>query len=144
MKALVIYDSNYGNTKLLAEAIGRSLGEATPVIAIADVKPEQLRGLDLLVVGSPINGWKPSARTGQWLDGLRDGQLQHVRVATFDTRINIIIHGDAAKHMSKRLVEAGATLAAEPTWFFVNGKEGPLRDGEIARAKAWAQTLLTD
>ncbi|MBI5467174.1 MAG: flavodoxin family protein [Candidatus Kerfeldbacteria bacterium] len=143
MKALVVFDSNFGNTKLVAEAIGRSLGDQTPVIPVTAMTAEHLRGVTLLVVGSPINGWRPSEKTGHWLSQLKPNQLRNVSVATFDTRVSLIIHGDAAKQISKHLLDAGATLAAQPTWFFVEGKEGPLRPGELARAKAWAKTLMS-
>ena len=55
MKVLVVYDSVYGNTEQIARAIGEGLGaeESVPVVRVADVNPEQLRNLDLLVVGSP-------------------------------------------------------------------------------------------
>ncbi len=141
MKALVVFDSLYGNTKIIADAIGRELGADTPVVFISDVTPERLQGIELLVVGSPINGWRPSERMGKFLVGLQPGQLAGVKVATFDTRVSLIIHGDAAKQMSKVLIAAGATLASEPHWFYVKGKEGPLKDGELEKAIVWAKTL---
>lgn len=140
MNCLVLYDSLFGNTKLVADAIAQEL--AADCVFIGDVTENHLHNLDLLVVGSPINGWRPSARTGVWLASLHTGQLQGLRVATFDTRIGLFIHGDAAKQMAKLLQHAGATMAADPTWFYVKGKEGPLKEGELERARTWAKTLL--
>lgn len=144
MKSLVIYDSNFGNTKLVADAIGKALGEDVPVVSIRDVEPAMLIGLDLLVVGSPINAWRPTAAIGTFISGLRGDQLKGCRVATFDTRVRLFIHGDAAKRMSKDLVRAGATLVVEPKAFYVKGKEGPLEDGELIRAAAWANELTKE
>lgn len=142
MNALVIYDSLFGNTKQVAETVGRTLGRGTPVVAVSDVTPERLQGVELLVVGSPINAWRPSQRMGAFLAGLASGQLAGVKVAAFDTRVNLFIHGDAVRKIAKLLEAAGATVIAEPHWFFVKGKEGPLADGELARAEGWARTLL--
>lgn len=142
MSSLVIYDSNYGNTKIVAEAIAAELGDGTPCVKVDDVQSDQLNGLHLLVVGSPINGWRPTEKTGAWLSRLRPGQLQGVRAATFDTRITSFFHGNAAKPMSEQLRRAGATLISEPQGFIVKGKEGPLAEGEIQRAQQWVKTLL--
>ncbi len=94
-----------------------------------------------MVVGSPIIGWKPTVRMQQFLAGLRPGQLNGIKATTFDTRVKLFIHGDAAKEMAKRLQELGAELVAEPMPFYVQGKEGPLFEGEVEKAKAWGKTL---
>lgn len=62
MKNLVIYDSMYGNTKKIAESIAAVLGNSTRVVMVDQVKKNDLAGLGLLVVGSPILGWKPSKK----------------------------------------------------------------------------------
>ena len=62
MKALVVYDSFYGNTEKIAVAIGAALGSAedVTVLRVSQVKPEQLAGLNLLIVGSPTRKFSPS------------------------------------------------------------------------------------
>ena len=142
MKALVIYDSNLGNTKLIAEVIAGALGDTTRAIPVTDVNADDLAGVELLVVGSPIIGWKPTVRMQQFLAGLRPGQLNGIKATTFDTRVKLFIHGDAAKEMAKRLTELGAEIVAEPMPFYVLGKEGPLFEGEVEKAKVWAKKLL--
>ncbi len=141
MTPLVIYDSLYGNTKLIAEAVGRSLGPTTPVVAVTEATPATLTGVHLLVAGSPINGWRPSARMGAFLARLQPGQLRGVRVATFDTRVKIFFHGDAAKKILAALTKVGATVVGEPQGFLVRGTKGPLVDGEVERAAAWAKEV---
>ena len=142
MKALVVYDSNLGNTKLIAETIAGELGSDTRAVSITDVKADDLAGVELLVVGSPIIGWKPTVHMQEFLAGLRPGQLNGIKATTFDTRVKLFIHGDAANEMAKRLKELGAEIVAEPMPFYVRGKEGPLFEGEVEKAKAWAKKLL--
>ena len=141
MKSLIIYDSFFGNTKLLAETIGKELGNDTKVMHVSDFKQEDLRGVSLLIVGSPILGWRPSEKTTAFLMSFGKDQLKGIEVATFDTRMKIIIHGDATKKMSEMLSNLGAEIIVEPNWFIVTGKEGPLADGELERAKEWAKQI---
>jgi len=141
MKNLVIYDSFYGNTKLLAEAIAKELGENTQIMHVSNFKGDDLKGVGLLVVGSPILGWRPSENISAFLMSFGKDQLKGIRVATFDTRMKIIIHGDATKKMSEALSNLGATVMIEPNWFIVTGREGPLAEGELERAKEWAKKL---
>ncbi|GAB3285979.1 flavodoxin family protein [Sinomonas notoginsengisoli] len=141
MEAVVVYASQYGNTRLIAEAIGRGLGPEARVVEAAGFSPAQLAPGSLLVVGSPIVGWKPLEGLGVWLDALGPGSLAGVRTAAFDTRVKLFIHGDAAKKIERALETAGAERAAEPTWYYVKGSEGPLLDGEVERAEVWGAAL---
>jgi len=137
MNALIVYDSNYGNTKFIAEVIGKELGAKAK--SVSEVMPESLGNLDLLVVGSPINGWRPTEKTTNFLNSLK--KLTGTNAASFDTRVKLFIHGDAAKKISKALEKAGAILIAKPEGFIVLGTEGPLAEGETDKAKKWANML---
>ena len=141
MKALVVYDSAYGNTRSVAEAIAGALQASS--VPVGDFKPEALAAGDLLVVGSPINGWRPTPKITALLSALGNGALKGVKAAAFDTRVRMFIHGDAAKKITHALKAGGADIIAEPMPFYVKGSEGPLRNGEIEKAEAWARTLLT-
>jgi flavodoxin len=143
MKALVIFDTSFGNTKIIAETVARELGNDTKAISVSDFNNNELEGTDLLVVGSPIIGWKPSERMGSFLASLSKDQLKGFKVATFDTRVKIFFHGDVAKKIAQTLKEAGAEIIVEPQAFLVKGKEGPLIDGEIEKAIEWAKTIKT-
>jgi flavodoxin len=143
MNALVVYDSAYGNTQQVAEAIVAPLGPLqAKAVSVADFKASELAEGDLLVVGSPINGWRPTPKITELLSALGDGRLTGVRAAAFDTRVRLFIHGDAAKKMTESLKTGGAEIVSKPMAFFVKGTEGPLRSGELDKAATWAKDLL--
>lgn len=149
MNALVIYDSVFGNTEKIAQAIAVALGTQAVPVSQADV--EQLRGLDLLVVGSPTRGFRPTEGISKLLKGLPKNRLAGVRVAAFDTRIvletidskalRFLVDkgGYAANTIAKMLEKKGGQLAAPPEGFFVTGEQGPLKDGELEHAADWAK-----
>ncbi|GHG40861.1 flavodoxin [Sinomonas cellulolyticus] len=141
MEAVVVYASQFGNTRMIAEAIARGIGSGTPAVDASGFSPAGLRPGSLLVVGSPIVGWRPLEGLGAWLDALAPGSLAGIRTAAFDTRVKLFIHGDAAKKIEHALEKAGARRAAEPSWYYVAGQEGPLLDGEVERAEAWGREL---
>ncbi|NCC36774.1 MAG: flavodoxin family protein [Chloroflexia bacterium] len=85
MNALVIYDSVFGNTETIAQAIAAALG--TQAISVSQAEAGHLRGLDLLVVGSPTCGLRPTEGMVKLLQGLPKNHLTGVRVAAVDTRI---------------------------------------------------------
>jgi len=156
MKAMVVYDSVFGNTEQVAQAIGRALGspEDVRVVQVANVRAEELAGVELLVVGSPTRGFRATPATVSFLRGIPARGLQGARVAAFDTRISmrdpgipgilrlmVKAFGYAAKPIADQLERKGGRLAAPPEGFFVNGSEGPLKEGELERAASWARQI---
>jgi flavodoxin len=155
MKALIVYDSFFGNTEKIAQAIGQALGSPpdVEVVRVSAVKPEQLTGLQLLIVGSPTRGFNPSPATTEWLRGIPAQGLQGVKVVAFDTRSPMAQfpgclrpfakrYGYAAEDIAKALGDKGGELAAPGEGFFVKDSEGPLQEGELERAAEWARRLL--
>jgi len=144
MKALVIYDSTFGNTEIIARAIAAALGEGVPAVKAAAVPPADLENLDLLVVGAPTNGGRATPPMNIFLKGLDGLAVKGVAFATFDTRTVqkwVSIFGYAAKRIHKQLEKLGGKSAAPPEGFFVTGTKGPLKDGEEERAAAWARGM---
>ena len=137
MKALVVYDSTYGHTEKIAQAIGEAIGGQ--VLRVGHVNPAELKGFDLLIVGSPTHGGFPTPG----IDGLLKASpvLEGVNVAAFDTRTKRTIFGYAAPRIARRLEKSGGHLLAPPEGFFVLGMEGPLKDGELERAAGWAKGI---
>jgi len=154
---MVVYDSAFGNTEKVAQAIGQALDPAgdIEVVRAGDVKAGQLAGLALLVVGSPTQKFRPLGTTTGFLKGIPNGELKGVKVAAFDTRMTesnvekvrilaffVKIFGYAAKPIADRLVKKGGDLAAPPEGFYVADTEGPLLEGELERAADWARRLV--
>ncbi len=144
MKTLVVYDSLYGNTKAIAQAISDALPGEVELLHVGEANASGLEVYDLLVIGAPTHGAKPSPDCQKFLDQIVAPALQGVRVAGFDTRMTnrlITLFGTAAPKIAKALEKKGGTLAGPPGGFYVTGGEGPLKEGELERAAAWAQGL---
>jgi flavodoxin len=149
---LVIYDSVFGNTEKIAKAIGEALGNA-PVKKVDQVTGQDLKDLKFLFVGSPTRAFQPTPAIKNFLKGLDSTALNNVRAAAFDTRIPkdktdsgflkfmINLFGYADKKIVKQLEKAGAEIKLESTGFAVTGTEGPLAEGELDRAQAWAKKI---
>ena len=140
MKALVVYDSNFGNTKLVAEKIAANLGPGTEAVSVSVATKTVLAGVDLLVLGSPIYQWAPTVSTQKFLDTLPDWSLKGVKATTFDTRVRLF-HGDAKEKMAQALKDLGAEIVIPPEHFFVSGAQGPLSRGELEHAAEWGKKI---
>jgi flavodoxin len=156
MRALIIYDSFFSNTEQVAQAIGQALADQADVEVrqVAEIRSEHLEGLQLLIVGSPTRAFSPAPNIKDFLKSLPKRALAGIQVAAFDTRISmddvdspilpplVKIFGYAAEPIAKQLEKKGGDLALPPEGFFVNGTEGPLKEGELERAAAWGKQLL--
>ena len=147
MKALIVYDSVYGNTEKIARAIAGALassGEAK-VLGAGEVNPSELESVDLLIVGSPTQGGRPTPAIKELLNKIPANALKNVSVASFYTRFStrlVGILGYAAGKIAGSLKTKGGTLILSPEALFVKSKEGPLKDGELERAAVWAKGIL--
>ena len=152
MRATVVYESRFGNTYEVAEAIAEALDAD---LVSVDAAMSELEEIDLLVVGGPthVHGMT-GARSRQeatdqggtsgrgvrdWLDDLRQGRG---RAIAFDTRFEkpAVLTGSAARGIAKRLQRKGFEVVATES-FFVLGTEGPLKKGELERAAEWVEGL---
>jgi len=159
MKALVVYDSFFGNTEQIARAVSAAVGDALTakadvlIVRVGEVKPEHLAGLSLLIVGSPTRAFSASPATKVWLKALAPNSLRGIKVAACDTRADmhdvnartltafVKLFGYAAEPIANSLTKRGGTLVVPPEGFFIKDKEGPLKDGEIERATAWGRQI---
>ena len=143
MKALIIYDSIHGNTEKIAHAISQGLNNASTVVNVVNTSMD-LKSFDLIVVGCPTHGGRPTKSMQTFLNDLNKSSLEGVNIATFDTRIKatwVKIFGFAAGRISNTLKEKGGKLIETPEGFFVKGTEGPILEGELDRATAWGKNL---
>ena len=155
LKTVIVFDSVFGNTAKIAQAIGTCVneGDNAEKIHIGEVTSEKLQGVGLLIVGSPTRQFRPTEAITNFLKTLSKNQLAGINVAAFDTRIDLetiesgalrfIVDkgGYAARYIAKELTARGGKLVAPAVGFLVTGEEGPLKDGELERAADWAKHI---
>ena len=168
MSTLVVYESMFGNTRHVAEAIARGVATtgAVKTVPVSQAREEDLSAYDLLIVGGPthVHGMsRGSTRRGaeesaskpdstvtleadatsegirEWLSSLPPS---HGRAVTFDTRSDApaLLTGRASKGIGKKLRHLGFDLVAESESFLVD-KESHLEDDEATRAEQWGRVL---
>jgi hypothetical protein len=176
MRVAIVYESLFGNTRLIAEAIADGIRQSHPdaqvdCLHVEDAAPEHIESADLLVVGGPthmrgmtfarsrkagLQAEKKEAESNkphhepepgaegpgvrEWFHDLPKTHA-HVHAAAFDTRADAPMAGGAARGIARKLRGHGYELVSGPEGFFIEDTEGPLQDGEIARAKAWGAGL---
>jgi hypothetical protein len=161
MKALVVYESMYGNTAAVGDAIAGSLrarGLEVDAGLVSKIDPARAAGVDLLVVGGPthVHGMssersrkgavedakntfrEPTLEPGlkEWITQLPAGNGR--LAAAFDTRIDkpVILTGSAAKGIGRRLKGRGFALVTGPECFLVS-TQNRLLEGELEHATTW-------
>jgi hypothetical protein len=162
MKALVIYESMFGNTEQVARAIASGLEPLleVQVVDIAHAPAEPPDDVAMVVAGGPTHAFsmsRPNTRAEaerkgapnsggaglrEWLDALPSGYHAQ-QIATFDTRVAKVRHlpGSAAKRAAKSARRHGFNALAPAESFYVEDLEGPLVAGELDRASAWGERL---
>jgi len=157
---MVVYESMFGNTRAVAEAIADSLARHFDRVDVleADAAPLTLDGVSLVVVGAPTHAFgmsRPSTRRSaaeqgaavppergvrEWLAELHR-PAHEIHAAVFDTRIRKPpLPGSAAGAIGRRLRRLGFTVLGRIS-LGVTGTQGPLGEGELERAERWAAAL---
>lgn len=177
MKVAVVYESLFGNTHEIAEAVAAGVSDAQPaaqveLVRVAEADAERVAQADLLVVGGPthMRGMTTgfSRKMGVSAEGKKEPAERHelepdaegpgIRdwihrlpkpaggppsAAAFDTRVDARLAGGAAGGIARRLRSHGYAVVSEPEGFVVEGEgKGPLRAGELDRARAWGASLV--
>jgi flavodoxin len=142
MNTLVVYESQFGNTKKLAELIGKAFEPKGPVrvVGVGSFEPSLTTGIDLLIVGGPTQAHAITPVMREFLDRL-EARPAGIPAAAFDTRIKgpVFLWGSAARDIAAKLRGAGFTLIAPPESFLVTlAKQAELYNGETERAVRWA------
>lgn len=159
MNAIVVYESHWGNTAAVARAIAEGIGPDAVALTTTEATPQVVAEAQLIVAGAPVMAFglpsdkmianavgdqkapappdisHPSLRA--WLDELPKA---HGFAAAFDTRLSWSPRG-ATGTIEGKLREAGYRKISKGGEFVVTGAYGPLREGEIERARAWGATL---
>ena len=145
MKAIVIYDSQYGFTEEVAKAVGAAMGAEVKVQKIGETDAAGLAAYDLIVIGSPTQGGRYTAAMKAFLEKIPQGALKKKNAAAFDTRLKtplVRLFGYAAGRIAEALKKQGANLVVPAEPFLVKSAKGPLAEGEAEHAAAWGKTLL--
>lgn len=159
MKAVVVYESLWGNTEAVARAIAEGIGPEAKALSTAEATPDKVADAGLIVAGAPLQGFslpgdrmragirpdtdpapdlsRPTLRS--WLEHLPAG---HGRSAAFETKIRWS-PGNATRTIDRELEKAGYPPVVEAEHFVVTGTYGPLRDGELDRARHWGAELAS-
>lgn len=170
MRALVVYESMFGNTHEVAESIGaglREYGDVT-VVPVAEASAEHLATADIVIVGGPTHahtmssarsreaaGEQAAKDPGLELDvaadgpGVREwlaeiGRVDGVSAAAFDTRVDgpAVFTGRASKTILRHLERHGFAVVADPISFLVD-RHNHLLPGEPERAASWGSQLAS-
>jgi flavodoxin len=165
-RAVVVFESMFGNTLAIANAIAVGLSDHVPVdvIEVGKIGSSLPEDVELLVVGGPTQAFgmsRKSTREGaekkapggvvskgpgirEWLDALQSPG-GNVAAAAFDTRFTkpTWLTGSAARGAERRLRRLGLRVVAPAESFFVSGTTGPLIEGERERARSWGETLAS-
>ncbi|MDD5127723.1 MAG: flavodoxin family protein [Dehalococcoidales bacterium] len=144
MKTLVVYDSVYGNTEKIAKAVGGAITGEVKVVSAKEAGTADLTAIDLLIVGAPTQAGRATPPVMEFLNKIPADGLKNVKVAAFDTRVKVLIakvFGYAGGRISEILKSKGGNVAVPAEGFIVKGKEGPIAEGELERAAAWAKKI---
>jgi hypothetical protein len=161
MRALLVYESMFGNTQRIAKAIAAGLSSIVDV-TVTDVAhaPALLPAdIEAIVVGGPTHAFsmsRPQTRQQaaargahgdvadrgirEWLAGL-PAEHEQLPFVAFDTRVDMPLVPGAASHSASRFARKHGFHVLEPQSFLVEGYEGPLVDGELERAQSWGEGL---
>jgi len=161
MRALVVYETLWGNTEKVARAIAAQLSNTMQVDFVdVDSAPNSADGYDLLVVGGPTHAFSmtrastrknavdqhqapfaPKRGIREWLNVLAPTE-KHVQAVAFDTRANAPrLPGSAARAAKQELRSLGFEIPLKQKSFRVNGYEGPLVEGELEKATEWGSEV---
>jgi flavodoxin I len=156
MKIVILFDSVFGNTEKVAASIKESLQQSGEIILSRfDGTPSNIfDNTDILILGSPTRAFSPTKQASSFVKNLAANELNGIRTASFDTRINIKdenskflkfmvnLFGYAAEPLQKMMIKKGGISAGSPEGFHVKGTEGPMANGELERASVWALSLI--
>jgi len=161
MKSVVVYESMFGNTELVARAIAEGLARRGEVALVEVGERPSVDAVDLVVVGGPTHAFgmsRESTRADaqrqagdtlvvsqrggvrEWATGLQDAQ--GCASATFDTKVAKARRlPGCARSLARTLRRRGYTLVLPAESFLVEDTRGPLLDGELQRAARWGAEL---
>lgn len=158
MKILIVYDTVFNNTKMVAESIGSelSISNNVEVVKADNVEANNLKDIDVLFVGSPTRMFQPTKNVRNFINHLSGSDLNGVKIAVFDTRMVIdestpkILRylekkkGYANDTMLTLFEKKGGNVSPNAGEFYVLDTEGPLKEGEVDRIRLWSNAIISN
>ncbi|HET7690674.1 MAG TPA: flavodoxin domain-containing protein [Nocardioidaceae bacterium] len=161
MRALVVFESMFGNTEQVAESVAEGLRDylEADVVDVATSPSAHAGDYDVIVLGAPTHAFSLSTRRSRrdaWLRGARAGVMRyglrdwiaelappHAAVtAVFDTRARRLrLLPGSARTAAQLLRRKGAASLTTPHSFYTLSERGPLADGQLERAREWGVAL---
>jgi len=146
MKALVLYDSKYGNTKMVAEEIARGIqarGMGADLKYVKEANPNDIMGYDIVALGTPNHMGGPTGSTKKLIKGLAGKNLGGKTFGFFDTCLKSE-EGKATRKLANKLREvAPGVIIAPELSILVGGMKGPIVDGELPKCADFVGSLTT-
>jgi len=148
VKVFVVYDTKYGNTKLVAETIVEGMGEVEGIETdISDVEKIDLKKIadyDAILIGSPTHFGGPARGINKFIDKLGKLDLKAKWVAVFDTYIKEDFE-KSVKKMEKRISEKVPRLKLITSGLSirVDDMKGPITDGELPKCRDFGKKIAT-
>ena len=146
VKVFVIYDTKYGNTKLVAETIVEGIREVkgieTSVSDVEKVDLEEVADYNAILIGAPNHWGGPSRTIRKFIDKLGKRDLKAKWAAVFDTYLKEDFE-KAVKKMEKRINEKipGLKLLVPGLSIKVGDMKGPIVDGELPKCKEFGKKI---
>jgi flavorubredoxin len=131
-KAIVIYNTRFGNTEKIAKSLAQGMkeqGVTVDCLKVEDVDTNKLTEYDLVAVGGPTHMLGASEPMKRFLKKLEQVNLKGKKAFAFDTKMEYRFSGSAAKRIEKRLKKLGMNIVRPRSSAIVIGREGPLEDG---------------
>jgi flavodoxin len=154
MKAILVYDSYFGNTEKIALSIAEGMEGQTEVINIRDesTDSDNIQIPDMAIIGSPTRGFRATQEINNFI---KSQKVKNIPAAAFDTRVDLEVinskalrflvkkGGYAADTINSKLIKKGCEIIMPPEGFIVMGEEGPLKNGELERAYLWGKKITS-
>lgn len=146
---IIVYDSWFGNTQVVAETIGKGINEIekNPVVIkkIKDISPNDVLDYDIILIGSPNHMGGPTRKVKKFIDNLGKLKIDNKQIAVFDTYVRKNVHiGKTVRKMEIRISEklSDLKILADGLSIQVKGVRGPLEKGELSKCILFGKKLI--
>jgi len=148
VKAVLLYESKYGNTKRVAEAIAEEMqrvgGMEAALTALKGVDVDDIANYDVILLGGPTHFGGPTRSVRKFIDALGKRNVNGKSVAVFDTYLGEDFEKGVRKMEEQIRAKApGLKLLAPGLSIRVEGMKGPIAEGELVKCKDFVKQLMT-